>query len=104
MLTIQQRLAIPELCETAKGIAWDTCHKIYILLSREEVEQMKEYGYEALITSDEATPVQLAATVFDWYDNSCGLRFINAVDTEDGNPVFTTIVPQFSEESEPANA
>jgi len=32
--------------EMAKGIAFDTCHKIYVLMDDGQMAQMKEYGYD----------------------------------------------------------
>ena len=41
--------------ELAKGIAFDECHKIYVLMDDGQMAQMKEYGYDPLIavTADE---------------------------------------------------
>jgi hypothetical protein len=39
----------------------------------------------------------------DWYEESCGLRFISAVETViggDPNSKFTSLVPQFAGEDE----
>ncbi len=89
--------------QEAKGIAWDTCHKIYVLMDSEQMDQMTEYGYDPLISSDQMTPDEMLQTVLDWYEQSCGLRFIEAVETnhEDPNAGFHSIVPQFfSDEDE----
>jgi len=87
------RERIPE----AKAIAWDTCHKIYLLLDDEQVEVMRGYGYDPLITSEEATPDEMMRTLEEWYDNSCSLRFINAVRTNHENPNagFEQLIEQF---------
>jgi len=34
--------------EMAKGIAFDTCHKIYVLMDDGQMAQMKEYGYDSV--------------------------------------------------------
>ena len=83
--------------QEAKGIAWDTCHKIYVLMDDEQMALMREYGYDPLITSDEMTPEQMSRQVADWFDQSCGLRFIQAVNTnpDDPNEGFIDIVGQF---------
>ena len=80
----------------ARGIAWDTCHKIYVLLDDGEVDLMREIGYDPLISSAEADPEQMLATLQDWYERSCPLRFINSVATNhnDPNAGFTTLVAQ----------
>lgn len=85
-----------EYLQDAKGIAWDTCHKIYVLMDDAQVEQMRTYNYDPLITSDEQTPSQMLETIKDWYDRSCGLKFVEAVETVDGDPNdgFTSLIPQ----------
>lgn len=76
---------------TAKGIAWDGCHKIYILLDSIEVEKMRGYGYENLITSEQMDGKEMAKQVWDWYRASCPLRLIDAVSSVDG---FITVEAQ----------
>jgi hypothetical protein len=79
--------AIRKATETAAGIAWDTCHKIYILKDLEQVRQMREYGYgdendpDSLITRAEKTADEMAEIVAEWYAKSCGLRFVRSVRT-----------------------
>jgi hypothetical protein len=85
---------------SAKAIAWDTCHKIYILMDSEQVELMRSYGYEQLITADQMSIDEMFNTVIEWYEDSCSLRFIDAVSTNHINPNagFETLVSQFDEE------
>jgi hypothetical protein len=80
----------------AKAIAWDTCHKIYLLMDDEQVELMRGYGYDSLITSAEADPYAMFEILKNWYDDSCGLRFIQAVSTNriDPNAGFESLVEQ----------
>lgn len=82
--------------QDAKGIAWDTCHKIYVLMDDEQMALMREYGYDTLISADEMTPSQMSEKVAEWFDESCGLRFIQAVSTNhsDPNEGFVDIVSQ----------
>jgi len=89
-----------ERINDCKGIAWDTCHKIYILMDSEQVELMREYGYDPLITTDQMSADEMFLLVEDWYDSSCSLRFIDAVSTNHINPNagFETLVSQFDEE------
>jgi hypothetical protein len=84
---------------SAKAIAWDNCHKIYILMDTEQVELMKEYGYEPLITADQMSGDEMFNQVIEWYEDSCSLRFIDAVSTNHINPNagFETLVSQFDE-------
>ena len=91
-----------ERISKAEGIAWDTCHKIYLLMDSEQVELMRGYGYEPLITADEMSADEMFELVEDWYDSSCSLRFIEAVSTNHINPNagFETLSPQFEDQEE----
>ena len=95
---------VKERVSEAKAIAFDTCHKIYLLMDNEQVELMRTYGYNPLITSEEATPEEMLATLQEWYEDSCGLRFIDAVSTNHENPNagFETLIGQgdFAEDEE----
>lgn len=86
----------------AKAIAWDTCHKIYLLMDDAQIEKMREYEYDPLITKDEMSDHDMFETVKRWYNDSCGLRFVEAVSTmpdgEDPNLGFETLIGQFEEE------
>lgn len=87
---------------SAEGIAWDTCHKIYILMDSEQVELMRGYGYDPLITADQMSADEMFEVVEDWYESSCSLRFIDAVSTNHINPNagFETLSPQFEDQEE----
>ena len=93
---------IRERVSEAKAIAWDTCHKIYVLMDDEQVNVMRGYGYDPLITKDEMTAEKMVKTLQDWFDASCGLRFISAVTTIPQNPNagFESLVDQGEELSE----
>jgi hypothetical protein len=77
---------IKERLSEAEAVAWDTCHKIYILMDSEQVELMRSYGYDPLITNEEMNPDDMFSLVQEWYEGSCGLRFIQAVSTNHINP------------------
>lgn len=87
---------VEQYIQDAKGIAWDTCHKIYILMDDEQLVLMREYGYDTLITHEQATPSEMLDTVWRWYEDSCGLRFVQAVATTypDSNDGFTDLISQ----------
>ena len=58
---------------------------------------MVEYGYkDDMLTKDELSTEEMMNTLEDWYANSCGLRFIEAVKTVAGDPNegFTTLIGQ----------
>ena len=80
-----------------KAIGWDTCHKIYALMDDKQVELMLGYGYgDDMIYAADVSPEMLLNTLEDWYANSCGLRFIQAITTVESNPNegFKDIIPQ----------
>jgi len=96
--------SVKEKVKDAKGIAFDTCHKIYLLMDNEQVELMRGYGYDTLITAEQNTPDEMLAILQNWYEESCGLRFIDAVSTNHENPNagFETLIGQgdFDEDEE----
>jgi hypothetical protein len=65
---------------TAKKFAWDTCHKIYLINTKEDKKTFLEYEYELF-------PI---GGLEDAYKNSCPLKFIQ-------NGDLTDIVEQFQE-------
>lgn len=83
--------------ELARGVAFDDCHKIYVLFDDEQVNQMRGYGYTTLITDREMSPSEMFDTIRKWYADSCGLRFVSGVRTVEGDPNdgFVSLVPQF---------
>jgi hypothetical protein len=85
--------------QDARGIAFDTCHKIYILMDEAQVQQMELYGYDPLITKDRMGSAEMLTMLRAWYDTSCGLRFINSVRTVSGNPNdgYDALIPQFAD-------
>jgi hypothetical protein len=87
-----------EYTKEAKGIAFDTCHKIYILMDDEQMNLMKEYEYEPLISSEDMDAEEMANTLLEWYKGSCGLRFIQAVSTTTNpNDGYVDVVEQGSD-------
>jgi hypothetical protein len=88
----------------AKGIAWDTCHKIYILMDDEQMALMKRYEYDPLISANDMSVGEMFETVKQWYDESCGLRFVDAVSTvedgEDPNNGFEVLIGQGEDDEE----
>jgi hypothetical protein len=103
-ILVLEHSELESFLDDAKAIAWDTCHKIYVLMDDEQVALMRGYGYgdendpESLITSEQMTPSQMVDEVVDWYTHSCSLRFIQAVrTTPNRNDGFTDIVAQGAE-------
>ena len=102
MLDTLDTYLIDEFTDEAKGIAFDTCHKIYVLMDQEQVDLMRSYGYgeddpNSIATSDQLDPAEMATVVMAWYEKSCSLKFISAVssDTRFGDDGWLNIVSQF---------
>jgi len=80
----------------ADSIAWDECHKIYILMDEAQTQQMRDYEYPKIFTK--ADSVNFEDTLLNWFEDSCDLRFISAVSTEaDGEQKFHSVVEQFED-------
>jgi hypothetical protein len=89
-----------EVLSDAKGIAWDTCHKIYIMMDDQEVSQMRDYEYDPLLTSADTTPEQMLTEVLRWYNDSCSLRFIDVTSTGENGTEFYSLMGQFEDEED----
>jgi hypothetical protein len=91
---------VRERVSEAKAIAWDTCHKIYVLMDDEQVELMREYQYDDLITKEKMTTDEMVDTLENWFGASCSLRFIQAVSTNPENPNagFESLISQGEDE------
>jgi hypothetical protein len=88
--------------EDAKAIAFDTCHKIYVLMDDAQVALMREYDYDPLYTKDEMSAGEMYETIKHWYAESCPLKFVEAVSTVEGDPNegFETLIGQGESESD----
>lgn len=85
----------------ATGIAWDGCHKVYILLGEEQFQRQQSYGYgdggSILIRLEgEEDRKEALGTIRGWYDESCSLRFISIVTGEDHDG-YSSVLAQFEE-------
>ena len=87
-----------------RGIAFDGCHKIYVVLDDEHMQVMRGYGYgeDGSFLIESSNDAVLMATLRDWFNASCGLRFISSVRTVAGNPNegFTELIEQGADEDE----
>jgi hypothetical protein len=88
--------AFDSAIEQALLVAWDGCHKIYVAMDDTEADWFLD-NYEYVHSG---SPSVMSIVVRDWYERSCGLRFISSVrhDDVDPNGGFTDLVPQFAEE------
>lgn len=84
---------VEEALPNAKLIAWDECHKIYLALDETEAKWFRESGYTTF-SGDTDT---MLGKLHDWFDESCGLRFINGVthNATDPNAGFSQLIAQF---------
>ena len=94
--------AVQDAAQSAVGIAFDGCHKIYVLMDEGQIALFRSYGYadsdgsgSELIHILFSTPDEVFATLENWYRHSCGLRFITAVRTT-SDPIdgFRDLIPQ----------
>ena len=86
--------------ETAKGIAFDTCHKIYVLMDEDQVELMREYEYDEIRSIADISKESMLELLKDWYASSCSLRFIQSVRTtspDDEDSGYDDLISQFEE-------
>lgn len=94
----EQETNLHEILFSTHSVSWDGCHKIYLNMDEKQTEKMIGYGYDKTIID---SPSAMENVVSQWYDDSCGLRFIDAVFTnDDETDKFVTVVPQFFLEEE----
>ena len=90
-----QETSLTDLIEQASTVAWDGCHKIYLNMDIEQTEKMIGYGYSNMIGG---TAWDKQDAVFRWYEDSCSLRFIDAVfSNDDETDKFVVVVGQVFE-------
>jgi len=79
---------VADALENALLIAWDGCHKMYLAMDDEQANWFRE-NYNGTSCTDRTftgTPKEMLNTLLTWWDESCGLKFINAVTTNHENP------------------
>ena len=87
MKKLKRWALVQQYLESAKCVAFDDCHKIYLAMDDEELNYFRANGW----TMATGSAPELLEQVRDWYDvESCGLRFVSAV--ESGR--FTTLIEQ----------
>jgi hypothetical protein len=91
--------AVEEYLNDAVLIAFDSCHKIYLAMDEEEAQFFRS-NYQPLVIENQ-TPSEMLETVHGWWDESCELRFVNAVwhNEADPNDGFVTLISQMAEEN-----
>jgi len=87
--------AVPQYAENCVLIAFDGCHKIYLAMDQNEAHLLRdEYGYEFIVDNNGENDI--VGTLADWFEISCGLRFISAVwsNETDANAGFVDLISQ----------
>lgn len=87
--------AVEEYLRDALSISWDTCHKIYLAMDEIEAAWFAENYDEATV---KGSPEEMLATIKEWWDASCSLRFVSAVWHNRSNPNagFVSLISQFA--------
>ena len=95
---------VKEAVQYAKSISFDGCHKIYLAMDDTQAQWFKaNYNGE---DCDDRTFVGTAEQMFtllqNWYENSCSLKFIQSVTTNeaDANEGFKDLIPQGAHDEE----
>lgn len=74
----------------SKYQTWDGCHKIYVIMDEDTATKFKEFDY----VLEEPNLI----TIQEWFEDSCSLRFIDAVKSvklgEDSNKGYITLIGQ----------
>ena len=101
---------VEDAVERCSGIAFDTCHKIYVLMDDNQMHLMKSYGYgeddpSALVYASQSSSEEMLATIKEWYEDSCPLKFVQAVSTVEGNANegFRNLIEQGATDQEPCD-
>jgi hypothetical protein len=94
--------AVAEYVKDAVLIAFDECHKIYLAMDEQEAYFFRTTYQPAVVESIHSTPEGMLATLEEWFDDSCGLKFISAVwnDDLDPNAGFVTLISQCAGDDE----
>jgi len=96
---------VEEALENAHLIAFDGCHKIYIAMDEMEADWFRNnYNPEVCETSStyEGAVWAMLQKLHEWWNESCPLRFIQAVEhnEEDPSAGYTRLIPQGADEEE----
>ncbi len=86
--------AAEEYLEDAILVAFDGCHKIYLAMDEEQAQFFRA-EYPHVVERDYES---MNEAIINWYEDSCSLRFINAVYTDelDPNAGFISLIEQFA--------
>jgi len=84
--------AVRDYAENAVLIAFDTCHKIYLVMD----DKALDFWQENYLIVENASPSEMVSTVKKWYEESCPLKFVQAVweNEDDPNAGFVSLIDQ----------
>ena len=95
---------VKEAVQYAKSISFDGCHKIYLAMDDTQAQWFKANynGHDGGDLTFEGTAEQMLALLKNWYENSCCLKFIQSVTTNeaDANEGFEDLIPQGAHDEE----
>jgi hypothetical protein len=95
---------VREACNSAHLVAFDGCHKIYLAMDETQAQWFRDH-YNGTSCDDRnftGSAEEMYELVVKWYEESCPLRFINSVETNEENPNlgYTNLVPQGAEDED----
>lgn len=87
-----------------EGVAFDGCHKVFILMDKAQMEKMRRLGYgdrtdiekgdSRLMWAEDTPRSEMYDLVKEWYAKSCELKFIQSIKSTDDQEEFGNIVSQ----------
>lgn len=93
-----QETDLEQIMFSAYSVSWDGCHKIYLNMDKMQHDKMIGYGYTRTIENN--NPYVTNQEVEKWYEDSCSLRFIDAVFSDGDSDKFVVVVSQFEGEED----
>jgi hypothetical protein len=94
-----QETTAEEFMFQAYSVSWDGCHKLYLNMDVYQHDKMiNDLGYDLTIVNN--NPYITTQKIQEWFDNSCSLRFIDAVFSDGDSDKFVTVIAQSFEEDE----
>jgi hypothetical protein len=92
--------AVSTYADDAILATWDGCHKIYLAMDEQEAQWFRDredYAMNLVEHSD-----GIVEAVKRWWDESCGLRFVNAVwrNQSDPNAGYVSLISQWAGEED----
>jgi len=84
---------VEKAINTATSYTWDGCHKIYIMSDQQSHEDMIKTKYQPIKINNKNEAI---AQMFNWWESSCGLRFISRIENGGhSNEDYHQVIPQF---------